>query len=159
MKKLTTLIVIAAMVVLAMPIGCQSKIRAEETMFAHIVKTIHEQYVASLLASDSEAWLALWDDDGVLMLDNAVMAVGKESIKATMDGLFKEFKYVEFDIQISKTHIDGDFGFAFGNWNYTYALKTSGAKTYRYGKYVDIIKEQADGTWRIYLECYNTNKP
>jgi ketosteroid isomerase-like protein len=157
MKKLNAFSVAVVILLVAIPLAGQSESATQDNDFATTVKNIHDQYVERLLASDTEAWLSLWDENGVLMVDEAIMAEGKENIRTTMDGVFRACRYVVFEIQISKTYTNNNIGFAFGNWHYIYQYKSSGAKIYRYGKYVHIFQKKADGTWRIYLECYNKN--
>jgi hypothetical protein len=38
---------------------------AKEAAFAAAVESIMEKWSTSLLASDSDAWISLWDDDSV----------------------------------------------------------------------------------------------
>jgi ketosteroid isomerase-like protein len=131
---------------------------AKEAAFAAAVESIMEKWSTSLLASDSDAWISLWDDDSVKLPINSRMIVGIENIKGGIEGElgFAIEKYEVVDIEITATHVDNNLGYAYGIFRTVHVVRP-GVKIDRFGKYVTIFKKQDDGSWKIVLDCSNLN--
>ena len=77
----------------------------------HSIEATLKTYETALNASDTDAVLALYTEDGVFMPTEAPTAVGKEQIRAAYEHVFGTIK---FDIVFSIDEIvqHGDFAFA-----------------------------------------------
>ncbi|MHC4533430.1 MAG: YybH family protein, partial [Planctomycetota bacterium] len=54
---------------------------------------------------------------------------------------------------------DGDLGYAWGNYTLSLIPKAGGDTAYVDGKYLTVSKRQADGSWKISHDCFNSNVP
>jgi len=131
---------------------------AQQETFPAITRAIMDKYSKALLAGDNESWISLWDDEAVQMPDNALMIEGKQNIRTTNAYNLKVITWEVFDIEITKTYVDSNIGTVYGNFKYAYKYK-SGTRIERYGKYLDVLRKQSDGTWKILLDCSNLNSP
>ena len=50
-------------------------------------------------------------------------------------------------------------GYTSGTYWYDFALKSGGPTSKFEGKVLTMWKKQADGTWKIYRDCFNSNVP
>jgi ketosteroid isomerase-like protein len=154
-KLLLTLLMCIVSLMGVLVLGAQDT--AREDAFSGAVKSIMEKYSTSLLASDSDAWITLWDDNAVKLPTHDSMIEGKEHIKRNIESSLRIFTYDIFDIQITATHVDNNLGYVFGNYKYAYTYRSSGVRTDRSGKYVTILKKQEDGNWKIVLDYSSLN--
>ncbi|HEY4643203.1 MAG TPA: DUF4440 domain-containing protein, partial [Bacteroidota bacterium] len=98
-------------------------------------------------------------DDAAVLPPNEAMADGKEASRKTMGEMFA---MPGFAVKWQPTKVvaarSGDLGYSLG----TYELSMDGPKgkpmTDR-GKYVTIWKKQADGTWKVALDMFNSDLP
>jgi uncharacterized protein (TIGR02246 family) len=123
-----------------------------------VAEAIHAQYTASLRAGDADAWAALWTEDGIQMPPDAPAVSGRAQIRETVRGLLAEFR-VEMQIQTAEVRGAGDWGFARGTYTATLTPKRGGAAIPVEGKFMTILAHQADGSWKIYRDIFNSNVP
>jgi ketosteroid isomerase-like protein len=94
------------------------------------------------------------------MPPNAPASLGKEQLRANMEPAFDNFTF-EMALYIEETQVSGDLGFARGNYTVAITPKAGGETiiTMPDGKFLTIYKRQADGSWKISHDCYNSNLP
>ena len=66
-----------------------------------------------------------------------------------------------FNMKISNEEVraGGDWAFARGTYQATLTPKAGGAAGSIDGKYMTILTRQADGSWKIYRDIFNSNVP
>jgi ketosteroid isomerase-like protein len=116
------------------------------------------QYGTASSNGDLDLWLSLHADDVVKMGPNAPTIYGIEALRASNEFFFDNFT-VDGASYPEETYVDGDMGFTRGNYTLTITPKAGGDPSYVDGKYLTICKRQADGSWKISHDCYNSNVP
>ncbi len=116
------------------------------------------QYGVALSTGDFELWLSIHADDVVKMPPDAPAMYGQEELRAGNKFSFDNF-IVEGTSYPEETRVDGDMGFTRGNYKLTITPKAGGDPAYVDGKYLTLCKRQADGSWKISHDCYNSNVP
>jgi ketosteroid isomerase-like protein len=53
----------------------------------------------------------------------------------------------------------GGYGLARGIYTWTWTPKDGGAKADYDGKFMTLFKKQANGSWKIYRDSFNSNLP
>jgi ketosteroid isomerase-like protein len=149
----------AGLALLLLAAGCATTGKADPDDFAAIVKSTWDKYSAYMTAGDAEGWIALWDEEGVQLPPGKPMVVGKPAIKEAIQAGYAANKWETFEIQISGTFVDHEYGFVYGNYRYTVTPRTGGPRVLGDGKYETIYRRQADGSWKIFRDCFNSNKP
>ena len=123
------------------------------------VLAIWDEYEASILAGDPDRWIDLWVEDGVQLPPGNPPVVGKEAIYDRISDDLATFEYSEFVINNEDVEVNGDLAFARGNYVVTLAAKAGGDPISVDGKYMTIMRQQPDGSWKIYRDIFNSNVP
>lgn len=126
------------------------------------IKAIHElynQWCVSVNAGDLDQFMSLWADDAILMNPDTPAIFGKDQIRASYQPLLEQFNiavdiYGETEVQVS-----GDLAFSRGTGTLTLTAKEKGPTTFTDAKWLDILKKQADGSWKVYCDCVTNNAP
>ena len=146
------------LILLSIFFGCAQEIK-ETDMEADIaaIKAHYDKYFISGNANDLDLFISLWTDDAIRMEPSYHAVVGKEKIRAFFKDSFEKFEadiapYGEIQVEVC-----GDMAYSRG----TYVLKLTpkeGGETFVFdGKWLDILKRQDDGSWKIYIDCINKN--
>ncbi len=118
-----------------------------------------DEYEASILAGDPDRWIALWAEEGVQLPPGNPPVVGKEAIYERISADLETFEYSEFVINNEDVEVNGDLAFARGIYVVTLAAKEGGDPISVDGKYMTIMRQQPDGSWKIYRDIFNSNVP
>ena len=121
------------------------------------IKELYNQYCQACNASDLDGFMTLWTDDAIRMDANNFGIVGKENIRAYFKKRMDPFNnkmvlYGETEIQVS-----GDLAFARGNVTLDITPKKKDTTTHFDVKFLDILKRQEDGSWKIYIDSPSLN--
>ncbi len=125
------------------------------------ITAINELYKQATLAcrtGDVELYLSLFTEDAVVMATEFPAIIGKEELRPVIEGLFG---LIDLDLPytVDEVEVPGDWAFARSSFQYSMTLKEGGETTTRAGKELDIFKRQADGSWKIYKECWSYDAP
>jgi ketosteroid isomerase-like protein len=116
------------------------------------------QYGVASSTGDLELYMSLHTDDTVKMGPDAPATYGKEELRASTKFLFDNFT-IEGASYPEETQVHGDMGFTRGNYTLSIIPKAGGEPILVDGKYLTLCKRQADGSWKISHDCYNSNVP
>ena len=121
--------------------------------------SLREAHVAALNAGDGDAWVACFTADAVQMPPNAPANVGAENIRGWSGGMLAVFG-VEFALSPEEVQPAGpEWAFERGTYTITLTPKTGGDPIRDVGKYITLYQRQADGTWRMARDIWNSNNP
>jgi len=123
------------------------------------INELYDQYCLGANTGDLDLFISLWTDDAIRMEPNTSAIFGKEQVRAHFKISFEQFNinvaiYGETEVQVSD-----DLAFSRGTYTLSLTPKEEGPTTYIDGKWLDILKRQADGSWKIYIDCINYNAP
>jgi len=118
-----------------------------------------DAHVAALNTNDADAWVACFAPDAVQMPPNDPPNLGTEDIRAWSSGMLASFG-AEFSLDIDEVELAGD-DWAFERGTYTIALtpKAGGTPIRDTGKYLTIYRRQADHSWLMARDIWNSNNP
>jgi uncharacterized protein (TIGR02246 family) len=139
--------------------GCASMGAGNQEVFAAAMKEVGDRYCAAMNDGDAAAYLANWDDEGIQMPPNAPMVVGKAAIAAKMPNVYKAMDFKGFAIKPVESVQVGDLGYLLCTYSYSVTPTAGGATTTFDGKSLSIYRKQADGSWKVYRDCFNSNTP
>jgi ketosteroid isomerase-like protein len=122
------------------------------------IEEVLNQYAVAVNAGDLELWLSLHADDVVKMPPDEPAIFGIEDLRANNEFAFDNLT-LEMVLYPEEAHVDGDLGFARGNYTLLITPKAGGDTAFVDGKYLTILKRQADGSWKISHDCFNSNVP
>jgi uncharacterized protein (TIGR02246 family) len=155
MHKFTKLFVLA---VLALTfVSC-----ARQPDLAAIRKTIEAYNAASsegMRSGNTTGVIDYYAVDAVSMPPNMAPIKGKEAIKAWMDQMATTgVKVTVANFTISDLGAGGDVAFERGEYEMIMEMPDK-TEMKDNGKYISIWKQQADGSWKVQAEIWNTNTP
>jgi uncharacterized protein (TIGR02246 family) len=145
-----------ALITLLTILGCASHPRERQTDASAALEPIWKEFAASLGAGDADRWLALWTDDGIQMPPDAPPVVGKERIGARIRSVLDQFKF-DMTVNNAEARSAGYLAFARGTYQATLTPKKGGNPIAIDGKYMTILVKQADGSWKIHRDIFNSN--
>ena len=115
----------------------------------------YNQYVLYVNTGDLDLFISLWADDATRMEPGTPAIVGKENIRAHFKTLFEQFNHKMVMIGETEVQVSGDRAFAFGTVTLTSTPIEGGSAIQTDIKWLDGLKKQADGSWKIYVDCIN----
>lgn len=122
------------------------------------INKIWELYAKGVNTGDAALYGSLWDDKAIRMDSDAPAVFGKAQIQAGAESRFSQFN-AKITITNEETWVAGNWAFSRGTFTRSRTPKAGGETAVYDGKYLDILKKQADGSWKIFRDCYNSNVP
>jgi ketosteroid isomerase-like protein len=123
------------------------------------IRAADTAWAKDLASKNMTASLAALANGGTLMAPNNRAAYGKLLIKKGLTTLFKlrglALSRAPEDIGVADS---GELGYSSG----TYALDfipPAGKPVHDRGKYATVWKKQPDGSWKVYLDIFNSDLP
>lgn len=114
-----------------------------------------EEWCRAESARDLDAKMALFDQDAVVMPPDGQNVVGLSAIRAWHEAVWKESKY-ECSGTVDEVKMMGDWGFALGTFSGLTTPMNGGTPTQGSGKFINLVRRQADGTWKLARVIWNT---
>jgi ketosteroid isomerase-like protein len=109
-------------------------------------------------AGDVEAEVNRFTPDGIYMWPGAPAIEGHAALRKWFEERFARFE-VEFESESLELEIIGEWAFERGRSVARIRPRTGGPVRTVRGKYLNILRRQADGTWRIARRIRNPDHP
>lgn len=154
---------LAPLTFLAMQFGCtQAPPPAPPDTRAADEKAVRDMEVAwgkEYTGKDLDKVMAHYADDASALMPNTPIRTGKDSIRPLFKDLLADPNFA-LDIQTVKVEVakSGDVAYSQG----AYSFVSTGPKKKpitEKGKYVEVYKKQADGTWKVVEDMNNPDAP
>lgn len=121
------------------------------------IRAIYEEYCQRVSAREFEAFVELWSDDAIRMEPNLLTMAGKDALRERFKTLWEPANHKMKLYGETEVEVRDDLAFARGAVVLSSVFKETGDTTYIDIKFLDILKKQTDGTWKIYIDCFNLN--
>ena len=106
---------------------------------------------------DTDAFLSFIADGAHFMPFGAPLAQG-DAIRTTWEGLTSMPGFgLEWRATGAEVAASGDIGYTIGTFELT--AEQDGTAMLTEGKYVTVWHKQADGSWKVQVDCFNANGP
>lgn len=126
---------------------------------AAAVQKADADWSAAAQAHDADSWVAFYADDAVVLPPNDKMATSKDAIRKTItDLLALPGLSVSWQTTKAEAARSGDLAYTYG----TYELTSNDAKgrpASDHGKYSEVWKKQADGSWKCIVDMWSSDLP
>jgi ketosteroid isomerase-like protein len=108
-------------------------------------------------AKDLNKSVAFFDDQGSMLSPNDPIATGKAAISKL---IASDFSLGNLTWQVDKAGVSksGDLGYTSGRYIFSFKYP-SGKPVTDNGKYLTVWKKQADGSWKVLFDMFNTDLP
>lgn len=121
------------------------------------IRTLYTRNVAALSAGDIAALTALYTDDAIQLPPNAPPLVGWAAISSSLKNELAGVR-AEANVEVLETTTAGSWAFARGTYRTVVVPRNGGPQTDSTGNWLDILKRQEDGSWKIARSTW-TNDP
>lgn len=123
---------------------------------------IHEvlaRYESALNASDTDAVMQLYTEDGVFMPQHFPSAVGSEAVRQAYDGVFSTIRLsVRFDI-VEVEPVSSEWAFARTNSAGTVTVLAEDSGGPEANQELFVFRKTDAGDWKIARYCFSTTNP
>jgi ketosteroid isomerase-like protein len=85
--------------------------------------------------------------------------VGREEIRREMRPGFDLFDMSNMVIHTEEVRILGNRAYSHGTYTFDMGSREGGETRSYSGKFLDILERQADGSWKIAIDCHNHDEP
>ena len=123
------------------------------------VRAVDAEWARAATAGDGSAVAALYAADATLLPPGEPVRQGEAAKKYWVD--FTAGFSGPAELNTTTVEGRGDLAYAVGTYRMTLTPKKAGAKALptEEGKYIEVLKKQADGSWKIVHDIWNTNAP
>lgn len=131
---------------------------AADTNIEQTLRNLDAQWSAAAAAKDVDKTVSYYSKDAIVLPPNKPVATTKEAIRASwkedLDSMISgSWKATKVEVATS-----GDMAYVSGTFEWT-SKDASGKTVNDRGKYVEIFKKQADGTWKAVADIWNSDLP
>ena len=142
--------------------GCSSKPEAPPDASAAAAAAVQKadaDWSAAAQAHNADSWIAFYADSAVVLPPNAPMAATKEDIQKTItDLLALPGLSVSWQTDKAEASRSGDLAYTYGTYILT-SNDASGKPSTDHGKYSEVWKKQADGSWKCIVDMWSSDLP
>jgi uncharacterized protein (TIGR02246 family) len=149
-----------------MPVGCIALLSfalvgaaAADTNIEQALRDLDAQWSAAAGAKDLDKTVSYYSDDAIVMPPNAPPATTKEAIRSAWNEMLTSpgaaISWKATKVEVAK---GGDLAYVSGIYEET-STDASGKRAQDRGKYVEIFKKQAGGTWKVIVDIWNSDLP
>ena len=122
------------------------------------IDKLRSDYQSSFNSNDASAAAAHFTETAVSMPPNHEALIGRQAITDDMVAMF-EGMGAELTISSEEVEVAGDWAFDRGTYTMTLTPKGDGDPMEDKGKYIVILEKQADGSWKLAREVWNSDNP
>ena len=121
------------------------------------IRGVDEAYGKAVANQDIDAIVALYTPDAFFLPPNSPIAKGSDAIRAVLQA-YIDAGANSLDLDTTVLDEQGDVVIEVGQ--YKLGLQPSGAEPITdLGKYLQVFKRQADGSFLIAYDCFNSDEP
>jgi len=120
------------------------------------INEINQTAMKAALAKDFETWAALFLDDAVVNPPNEPAVKGRAAIRAWLEKLPP---ITEFKLNIVQVEGREDLAYVLGTYTMTIAPPGAPGPVMDSGKFVTVVRRQADGQWLCAVDMFSSDLP
>ncbi len=162
MKKLP--MILPLVILFCFTFGCQKAEEVAEEPAMDIaaeveaIRGLSQEISRTWNENDLNGYIALMDEEAMILLANGPTLKGIEEIRSLYSN---SFNLNSFDLTTTteEIHVGGDIAFSRDSWIGFANPKDGGEPIVFDNKTIFIYKKQADGSWKIWRNIYNSNTP
>ena len=124
------------------------------------IEQVNADFAVGLKGGDPARLAAHYDADAIAMPPNMPAARGTAEIQKMFTDMFAAVTISDFSLNIADLVVKEDMAIETGNMVMVMQPKQAGAPVMTdTSKYVVVWKKQADGSWKLWRDIFNSNIP
>jgi uncharacterized protein (TIGR02246 family) len=120
------------------------------------IEAINAKFTAATEKGDSASVVALYDANAIALPPGEPAWNGTAAIAKGFGAMLGAFTVKDFTLTANDVVVGGDYAAETGTYKMTMVPK-KGAAMEDHGKYVVVWKKQADGSWKLFRDIWNTD--
>jgi len=159
-SKLTKLALVTSAILTTLAItSCSSVAPDNRAKDAAALQDLDAKWAATAAKNDLNGTVAFYSDDAVVLPPNAPMASDKKSIRDIWNSMLSPGTSLTWTATKAEAARSGDLGYIYGTYTETTKDPKTGASIDENGKFTEVWKKQADGSWKCAVDIFNTDAP
>jgi uncharacterized protein (TIGR02246 family) len=123
------------------------------------IAAIDKKFMEDTNRGDAAAGAAAYTDDAILMPPNLSPLEGKQAIEQYLAEIAPQFQASNFQLSILEVDVQGAITVVCGTYSANITIPGVDAPIEDRGKTLQVWKKQADGSWKIHRDIWNSNMP
>jgi uncharacterized protein (TIGR02246 family) len=146
-----------ALVILTLGLATAAACLAGDPKIEQALRDLDEQWSKAAGTKDVHKTVSFYSEDAVVMPPNAPRATTKEAIRTLWKDLLTDasISWKTKEVEVAQS---GDIGYTSGTYEVTMTDPT-GTPVNDRGKYLEVWKKQADGSWKCVADIWNSDLP
>jgi uncharacterized protein (TIGR02246 family) len=137
-----------------------SQAAADPAAVRQAIESVNAQFASGLKAADAATLVGYYDPEGMVLPPNAPGARGTAAIQEGLSGMLAAMTITDFTLTTQDVHVAGNLAVETGAFTMTSQPKDGSAPaTTDTGKYVVVWRQQADGSWKLFRDIFNSDNP
>ncbi len=119
---------------------------------------VRTAFVDAFKAGDASKLASLFDESGFRLAPNVPMEKGRAAIEEGLKTAFEGTTARNLTLNGVDRGIGGDLAYEIGTYQVELD-RASGARVEDRGKYIVLLKREADGGWKVHAQMFNSDLP
>jgi uncharacterized protein (TIGR02246 family) len=121
------------------------------------IRAVDSSFAAAANAGSADSIAGVYATNAALLPPNLPPQKGRPAIRAFWGGFFEAYT-VRFEINSDVVEGRGDLAYNMGHYRFTAVPKAkANPGVADEGKFLEILKKQADGSWKYVVDMYSSN--
>ena len=137
--------------------GCTAQANQDLSAEAQAINAVYERFSKAYDEWDTQAVVDLYMDDALYLSGDGVIRRGRAAIEETfrfLQRVKERGETISISFRFVDRAIEGDLAYDVGYYQ-TVSTPSDGEPRTSVGKFVTVLKKQADGSWRFQVDGYN----
>jgi uncharacterized protein (TIGR02246 family) len=123
------------------------------------IAAIDKKFMDDVNRGNAAAGAAAYTDDAIVMPPNHSPLEGKQAIEKYLAEIGSQLQASNFQLSILEVDVQGDTTIVRGAFSNSFTVRGPDAPMEDQGKTLNVWKRQADGSWKLHRDIWNSNMP
>jgi ketosteroid isomerase-like protein len=136
--------------------ACKQQVPDTRASDEQTIRNLDAQWSKTAGTRDLDGTVAYYSDDAVLLPPNEPIVSGKQAIRVSWVSLLSPNNALGWQANKVDVARSGDLAYVVGSYTLT-TRDAQGKPAVDRGKTIEVFKKEADGTWKVVADMYNSD--